>query len=339
MRVKTLDDFRAPSRRPWLWVVLVSLVVAGGVYGLRWRRERQPAHDTVATVDGAPAETETAAVAPPRPERSGLETPAPVAAAFAQATAPVDGTAIGAEAAAERLEAARRLAAAENLSGARVKLLTLLPVVPTDALRRETEKVLGDLHIALATTPRMMPEKTDYIIQRGDSLQRIANRFGTTIGLVQQSNQIENPNRISIGDRLRVLDRPTFAITVSKRRNTLLVTLNGRFFKRYDVGTGAYGKTPEGTFEVRDRITNPPWWPSGGREIPFGHPDNILGTRWMSLVATGDTPPLQGYGIHGTWDDSTIGTQSSAGCIRMRNADVEELFLFAVRGTPVTISE
>ena len=32
-----------------------------------------------------------------------------------------------------------------------------------------------------------------------------------------------------------------------------------------------------------------------------------MGTRWMSLSATGDTPKLRGYGIHGTWEPETIG--------------------------------
>ena len=73
--------------------------------------------------------------------------------------------------------------------------------------------------------------------------------------------------------------------------------------------------------------------------VPFGDKENILGTRWMSLTATGETPPARGYGIHGTWEPATLGKQSSAGCIRMRNSDVEELFMLVPEGTPVTIVE
>ena len=57
------------------------------------------------------------------------------------------------------------------------------------------------------------------------------------------------------------------------------------------------------------------------------------------LVMIGLAPKVRGYGIHGTWDESTIGRQSSAGCVRMRNADVAEIFMLLPRGTPVTIVE
>jgi len=60
----------------------------------------------------------------------------------------------------------------------------------------------------------------------------------------------------------------------------------------------------------------------------------------MSIKASGSgTPDVKGYGIHGTWDDSSIGKAESAGCIRMRNQDVEQLFVLVPMGTVVTITE
>ena len=103
-------------------------------------------------------------------------------------------------------------------------------------------------------------------------------------------------------------------------------------------GTGANAKTPSGTWKMVDREEHPGWW-KDGRLIPYGDPENILGTHWLALEATGETPRVSGYGIHGTWDDTTLGKQSSAGCVRMSNADVRELFLFLPRQTPVTIVE
>jgi len=181
-----------------------------------------------------------------------------------------------------------------------------------------------------------MPEKVEYVVKRGDSVERIARQLGTTVELIQVSNGIKNVHLIKSGDRLRVL-QATFAVTASKRRNDLVVTLNGGFFKRYRTGTGKFGKTPTGTFVIRDKIAEPVWWRPDGKEIPFGEPENILGTRWLSLRATGDTEDVRGYGIHGTWDDSSIGKASSAGCLRMHNAEVEELFVLLPVGTDVAI--
>ena len=43
--------------------------------------------------------------------------------------------------------------------------------------------------------------------------------------------------------------------------------------------------------------------------------------------------------IHGTRHEHKIGTAASHGCVRMRNADVIELFELVDEGTPVVIEE
>ncbi len=43
--------------------------------------------------------------------------------------------------------------------------------------------------------------------------------------------------------------------------------------------------------------------------------------------------------IHGTSEEHLIGTPVSHGCVRMRNADVVDLFDLVEEGTPVTISD
>ena len=43
--------------------------------------------------------------------------------------------------------------------------------------------------------------------------------------------------------------------------------------------------------------------------------------------------------IHGTKHEDRVGTPDSHGCIRMRNADVIELFQLVDEGTPVLIEE
>ena len=127
-----------------------------------------------------------------------------------------------------------------------------------------------------------------------------------------------------------------FSIVVDKSQNTLTFKSGLPFgqeteevVKTYTVSTGANNSTPVGTFKITTKIVNPPWF-SGGRSIPPGDPRNILGSRWMGLT-------LKGYGIHGTTDDATIGTQCTQGCVRMHNADVEELYSIVPVGTEVTI--
>ena len=59
-------------------------------------------------------------------------------------------------------------------------------------------------------------------------------------------------------------------------------------------------------------------------------PGNPLGTRAMYLNAPG-------IRIHGTWDDSSIGTAASHGCIRMHVQDSEQLYPLVPIGTRVIV--
>jgi lipoprotein-anchoring transpeptidase ErfK/SrfK len=65
--------------------------------------------------------------------------------------------------------------------------------------------------------------------------------------------------------------------------------------------------------------------------VPYGDPENPLGTRWIGLENS------QGLGIHGTWEPETIGTMASDGCIRLANQAVEELFEIIPRGSVVLV--
>lgn len=236
------------------------------------------------------------------------------------------------------LAEAEAFLATDKKDKARQLLLTALEGTTNGPLRADIETRLGKLNVELVRLPWPMPEKVDYGVQAGDSIRAIAQKFGTTVDLIVESNRKPRPDHIEPGDRLRVFNGK-LAITVNKTRNDLLLTSSGRFFKRYRVGTGKYGKTPVGTFAVSDRIKDPPWWRGDGKVVPFGDKENILGTRWLALKATGSTPEVKGYGIHGTWDNESIGKAESAGCIRLRNEEVEELFLLVPVGTEVKIED
>ena len=43
-----------------------------------------------------------------------------------------------------------------------------------------------------------------YVVQQGDTLAAIADRFGTTVSVLQDLNGIEDPNEIVIGQVLRL---------------------------------------------------------------------------------------------------------------------------------------
>lgn len=320
MKVKDFDDFRHPSRKPWLVVVLIALAAFFVIQRYRGRREAE-------YIPEEPEETRESSFVPPRMSVAGKT----IALEPEAVTPSIDPDQLLAEGQAFEARGA--------LVEARRKYLDVLKLSATKTkIRTEAERRLARINIELVLTPRSMPEKNEYVVKKGDSVEKIARKFGSTIELIQKSNQIKNPNRIRAGDRLRVLTGK-FSITISKARNDLLLYMNDEFFKRYAVGTGKYDKTPGGTFMITDKIMEPVWWRPDGKEIPYGDPENILGTRWMTLRVTGDTPDLRGYGIHGTWDEKTVGKSESAGCIRLTNRDVEQICTLVPLGTPVTITD
>ena len=173
----------------------------------------------------------------------------------------------------------------------------------------------------------------EHVVQSGDYLGKLAATYNTPVALIAKANNIQGAT-IRIGETLRLLDgnAHVFALAVSKSRNDLVVTLDGKFFKRYRVSTGENAKTPVGTYKIVDKIAQPAWHKPGGKAIPYGDPENLLGTHWLAL-------DLPGYGLHGTWEPDSIGKQSSAGCVRLLNDDIEELYTILPKGTLVTITE
>jgi lipoprotein-anchoring transpeptidase ErfK/SrfK len=306
------DTANRPLR--WVWPVLALVAIAAaavwvayGLTGCRWVPRVRPGGAPVMDAAKPAAESRAAVAASPELQRL--------------------------------IDVAEASARADDLAGARTGLLAVLARTSPGVLRDRVEMRLGEIGMELVGSRRPMPGKADYVIAPGDSVQQIARRFGITSELVIKANVIADPRRIVAGRQLRLLDWPAFRIAVSKRGNSLVLTLNGEFFKRYAVGTGRAGETPAGTFTIQRKVERPSWWLADGTEIPYGVPENILGTRWMSLAATGTTRAVRGYGIHGTWNPVGIGRASSQGCIRMRNADVEELFMLVAEGTPVMITE
>lgn len=126
------------------------------------------------------------------------------------------------------------------------------------------------------------------------------------------------------------VDRDSFRLRLFKRL---------RIAKRYSVAVGMPGyATPTGRFTITNKAVNPAWtkpnsdWvPAGerGDVVAGGDPANPLKARWLGLY--------DGVGIHGTSEEGSIGTRASHGCIRMRVADVIDLYDRVPVGTPVLI--
>ena len=121
-------------------------------------------------------------------------------------------------------------------------------------------------------------------------------------------------------------------IDISVRRQRLVLKQGRKTVRTYPISTSRFGigsdqgsfKTPLGRFRIAEKI---------------GHgaaPGTIF--IWLDGLEKENANTRDRFiYIHGTKHEDRIGTPDSHGCIRMRNADVIELFDLVDEGTPVVI--
>ena len=143
-------------------------------------------------------------------------------------------------------------------------------------------------------------------------------------------------------------------VSVAGQRLTLHGA-GGKGLREYPVSTSRFGqgteegsfKTPLGRFEIARKIgTGAPLGAVFIGRVPTGeiggasNPGDLVQTRilWLRGLDPENANTLDRYiYIHGTNHEEEIGVAASHGCIRMRNADVAELYEMVAEGTPVFV--
>ncbi|MDP2927282.1 MAG: L,D-transpeptidase family protein [Candidatus Omnitrophota bacterium] len=224
---------------------------------------------------------------------------------------------------------ARKLEDKGSLLEAKLLYQKLVNDFPGSPEVMDWQKKTEDINIKLLFSPVLTPKSIIYQIRPGDTLNKIAREHKTTIELIMKSNNI-NDALIIPGRKIKIWSVP-FNILVDKSQNILLLKNNEEIIKTYIVSTGENNCTPAGTFKIANKLSNPTWFKAGA-VVPPQSAQNVLGTRWMGF-------DLAGYGIHGTIEPKELGKQATQGCVRLGNADVEELYSIIPVGTEVTIIE
>lgn len=127
-----------------------------------------------------------------------------------------------------------------------------------------------------------------------------------------------------------IVNRAAFKLTLYKRLKPV---------RTYPIAVGKAGvETPTGLYNIANKAINPAWhvpdsdWAGDlrGKVIPGGVPENPIKSRWLGVY--------DGVGLHGTSDDSSIGSYASHGCIRMHIPDIEALYPQVPVGAPIYIA-
>ena len=146
-------------------------------------------------------------------------------------------------------------------------------------------------------------------------------------------------------------------IQVSVHDQELKLRRGRKIIRRYPVSTSRFGvgseenshKTPLGKFRISDKVGKA--MPAGtifvGRvplrpDEPLPPTEDLVLSRilWLDGIEAHNANTRDRFiYIHGTRHEDKIGEPDSHGCIRMRNADVIELFDLVDVDTPITIRE
>lgn len=219
-------------------------------------------------------------------------------------------------------------------------------IIPVNAPVSEVPPA-GDPPPAATPAPGDPPsgEATTYIVQRGDILSRIAQRYGVSVSAIVAANGIANPSLIFAGQVLIIpaggspgdpgAPPPSGGnqeIRVDLSDQRMYVYQDGALLWNWVVSTGEPGReTVPGNFSVLNKIPN-----AYGATWDLWMP-NWLGIYWAGSLQNGiHALPILSDGSR-LWE-GLLGQRVSFGCVILGIAEAQMLYDWAQVGTPVNIT-
>ncbi|MGA2914494.1 MAG: L,D-transpeptidase family protein [Sedimentisphaerales bacterium] len=171
---------------------------------------------------------------------------------------------------------------------------------------------------------------TTYKIQQGDVLANVATNYKVPYQFLMRINNINSDKGLQAGQTIKAVQGPFHAV-ICRSSYTMDLYLQNMYVKSYKVGIGKQGhETPPGLWRAKPggKLIKPTWTdPETGIVYHADDPNYPLGSGWIALEGIDSrTRGIEGIAIHGTNDESTIGTKSSRGCIRLFNGELKEVY-------------
>ena len=265
---------REPSGLGWVFalVALVALVSLTWSMVRRYRartEEPQPLTEVVEAVVAA-AETNQA---PAAAESLPPATPVVEQSAYAKRTPRLRNLLM-------RLEEAERRRDVE-MAVTTIEEIRALPGSPAADIDDSLARRLSALNVRRLFDRRNAQWVKRVVVKRGDSASRIAVENGSTLSSLVKLNG-GDVNRLVPGKQLYVMDHPRFNLVVHRRSRTVDLSLNGKFFRRYDLQGEV--KAKGGAYELPERKRA--FWANVGLQLKPADRDEL------ELLLPSGTPVL-----------------------------------------------
>jgi hypothetical protein len=309
-----------------------------------------------------PSDPQSAGVVPAGITSNGASSPAPVllgggsAPAFSANSAPISGSASAAVYPAAQnsnpsvvspalsvaalpennlqnkfdslMETARKKLDEGRLAEVQLSLSALYddPELPAAQAKQLTE--LLDQLAGTVIYSRQHLLEPPYIVQPGDTLERIGEKYNVPGLLIARINGLGELQPLRPGRELKVVRGP-FSALIHLEKHELTLMVGGRYAGRFAIGVGCDQPRLEGEYVVREKNINPQYRGPGGTTVAGGDPHNPLGKFWIGLG--------ENVGLHGTVDPQNIGRDDNRGTICLGDRDIEDLYGILSIGSRVVI--
>jgi LysM repeat protein len=173
-----------------------------------------------------------------------------------------------------------------------------------------------------------------HLVAAGETLEEIADEYGTTIQDLLRANGLPNEKMIYPGQRLRVHASaiPSFnGLATGSGRKWIEVNLTTQTLTAWQgdvpvlqtsISSGKAGTpTVTGRFQIGTKYTS---------QRMYGPGYDIPGVPWVMYF-------YADYAIHGAYWHNSFGVPMSRGCVNMRPAEAEALWNWAPPGTEVWV--
>ena len=195
--------------------------------------------------------------------------------------------------------------------------------------------------IAKPQTQKAPASQQVYVVQAGETLSQIAQRYGTTVAAIVAANGLPSANTIGVGQRLIIskgggsapvtVVKPTkFVVSISQQRCWLYA--GDALIAKWVCSTGRRSSpTVPGTYRIQSKLPKA-WGSRWGFWMPY----------WLGIYWAGGSE----NGIHGLpWNAKTgvqvwsgsVGKPITYGCVMLDNVNAKMLYNMAWIGMPVII--
>lgn len=205
-------------------------------------------------------------------------------------------------------------------------------VVKTEEVKQTINPQDEDIIDELKQTSMNEFDKADEVKKDEVNKKTIVPKVKEIVEIKMNNNESETSSILDYDEIIIEIDSVTNSMTVKAKVDNQFKTI-----KTYMVSTGKKNvKKPFGLGKISKISLNPIWYPTQDTlksfrkrgihlpsVVPPGHKYNYMGAAKINLTHVVDGKNT--FRIHGTLNENTIGTNESAGCIRMKNNDVVQL--------------